>query len=93
MLPRGRDSHPKLLQLRAGPTVFFRTRVTLDDFAEIANARWLLAQFEERHAFFEAGWGEFEALGVVGEDLVIFRDRLTILLLRVRDFTEIELGI
>ena len=52
-----------------------------------------MAEFDEGHAFFEAGGGELEALGIIVEDFFVFLDGLVEIFLGVGDFAEIELGV
>jgi len=52
-----------------------------------------LPEFDQRHAFFQAGRREFKTFRIVGEYFVVFGYRLRILPLGVGDFSEIKLGV
>src|SRR5260370_20248 len=89
----GGDVDAELLQFGTGEAVLFAAREALDNFAKFADPRRFLAEIEERQAFLEARWREFEALGIVGEDFVVRGDGFTILLLLVITLTRVELGV
>ena len=89
----GGCGYAKFLELGAGAALFFGAGVAFYDFAEFADACVLLAQFKLRHALFQVGGRELEALGIVGENAVVFGDGLLVVLLRVGDFTEVELRV
>ena len=89
----GRGCYAHFFELGAGAAFFFGAGVFFNDFAEFADAGGLLPQLELGHGFFEAGGGEFEALGVVGENFVVFGDSLFVIFLRVGDFSEVELRV
>src|SRR6266851_4051522 len=92
-LAGGGDGDAELFEFGAGAAIFFGAGVALDDFAEFADAAGFLAEFDEGHAFLEAGGGELEALRIIVHNLFVFSDRLAVLLLRVGNFAEIELGV
>ena len=86
-----RDAH--VFELGAGAALFFGAGIALNNIAEFLDAGIFLTEFEEGHALFVAGGGEFEALGVVVEDLVVLLNGLFVLMLRVGDFAEIKLRV
>ena len=89
----GGGGDAEFLEFGAGAAFFFGAGVALDDFAEFADAGVFLALLDEGHAFFEVGGSELEALGIVGEDAIVFTDGLVVVALGVGDFAEIELGV
>jgi hypothetical protein len=64
-----------------------------DDVAKFADAGSLLPELNKRHAFFQMRRSELEALGIVGEDAVVFGDGLLVIFLGVSNFAEIELRV
>src|SRR5260370_4946177 len=48
---------------------------------------------EECHAFLEASGGELESFRIIVQNFFVFGDGLSVLLLRVGDLAEIELGV
>jgi len=52
-----------------------------------------LAEFDEGHAFAEAGGSKLKALGIIVEDFVEFIHGLIVILLGVGDFAQIELRV
>jgi hypothetical protein len=89
----GGDGDAELLKLGARSALFLCAGVTLHHFAEFLDAGVFLAEFQQRHPFLIAGRSELEALGVVGKKLIVFDQRLLILVLRIGDFAEIKLGV
>src|SRR5579859_69728 len=89
----GAGGDAEFFQFGARAAFFFSARVALDYLAQLLDARGLLSQLNQRHAFLEASRREFEALGIVRENFVVFSHRLRILPLRVGNFPEIELRI
>src|SRR6516165_4290267 len=89
----GGDGDAHVFELGAGAALFFSARITLHNIAEFLDAGILLTEFEEGHALFVAGGGEFEAFGVIVEDLVVLLNGLFVLMLRVGDFAEIKLRV
>src|SRR6516225_3643019 len=89
----GRDGDPQFLELGPGEAIVFASGKAPNDFAKVADARALLPQLKERQSAVEQGGGQLEALGVVVEDLVVFRNGLLIVFLLVGNFTDIELGV
>src|SRR5713226_6924726 len=83
----------EFFEFGAGEAVFVAAGVALHDFAEFADAGGFLAELDEGHAFAEARGAELEALGIVGEDFVVGGDGVSVLLLLVKDFAEVELGV
>src|SRR5206468_11176653 len=92
-LAGGSDGDAEFLEFGAGEAIFVAAGEALDDFAELADAAVLLAEFKKGHAFSKARGAELETLGIVGEDFVVGGDGVNILLLLVKDFAEVELSV
>src|SRR5712691_7810465 len=92
-LAGGGDGDAEFFEFGAGEAVFVAAGEALDDFAEFADAAGFLAELDEGHALAEAGGTELETLGIIGEDFVVGGDGIDVLLLLVKDFAEIELGV
>src|SRR5713101_5428135 len=92
-LAGGGDGDAQFFKFGAGEAVFITAGEALDNFAEFTDAGSFLAEFEEGHAFAEAGGAELKALGIIGEDFVISGDGINVLLLLVKDFAEVELSV
>lgn len=89
----GGDGDAHFLEAGASETLFGTAGITLNNFAKFLDAGIFLAKFEESHAFLEAGRGEFETLGIVVKNLVVFVNGLLIVFLGVGDFSEPELSV
>jgi len=89
----GGDGDAHVLELGTGASLFFGAGITLHNIAEFLDAGIFLAEFEKSHALFVARRGEFEALRIVVEDLVVLLNGLFVLMLGVSDFAEIELRV
>src|SRR5579864_9081462 len=83
----------EFLEFGAGAALFFGAGITLHDFTKLFHAGGFLAEFELGHAFFQVGWSELKTLGVVGENTIVFLNGLIVVVLRIGDFSEIELRV
>src|SRR5713101_6215 len=92
-LAGGGDGDAQFFKFGAGEAVFITAGEALDNFAEFTDAGSFLAEFEEGHAFAQACGAKLETLGIVGEDFVVGGDGIDVLLLLVKDFAEVELGV
>ena len=89
----GADGDAEFFEFGAGEAIFVAAGEAFNDFAEFADAGVFLAKFEKGHAFAEARGTELETLGIVAKDFVVGGDGVNVLLLLVKDFAEVELGV
>src|SRR5271165_3613255 len=84
---------PEFFQFGARALVLVGLGIALDYFAEFFDSGLLLAHSDQRKSFFQVRRGELETLRVVGEDFVVFRHGLLVLLLGEGDLAEVKLRV
>src|SRR5713101_2711601 len=89
----GRGADAEFVELRAGAFFFVCARITANHFAELADSGNLLADLKKSKPSLQVRRCKFEALGIIDEDLLVFRGRLPILFLREGDLAEVELRV
>src|SRR5712692_5363597 len=89
----GRGADAEFVELRAGAFFFVCARITANHFAELADSGNLLADLKKSKPSLQVRRCKFEALGIIDEDLLVFRGSLPILFLREGDLAEVELRV
>src|SRR5713101_3797880 len=89
----GRGADAEFVELCAGAFFFVCARITANHFAELADSGNLLADLKKSKPSLQVRRCKFEALGIIDEDLLVFRGSLPILFLREGDLAEVELRV
>src|SRR5260370_19859938 len=89
----GRGADAELVELRAGAFFFVRARIAANHFAELADGGNLLADLKKSKPSLQVRRSKFETLGIIDEDLLVFRGSLPILFLREGDLAQVELRV